>query len=208
MLARAGRTADAVEELQRANDMLALYVYTPIALADALVAAGKPEEAKAHYDAAMSLAPDAQFAKRIALSAANKTGDIAPLLDPETPMPAERRAAMLAGMRALTSGDADAKAVAINGLVELPEDQQNDGVARLLAQLGDTHAAFQIAARLAALDLPGPAVFWYPDMRGVLDDPGFPAEAEKLELMSYWKASGTRPDVCSEKVAPGFCRML
>lgn len=136
----------------------ALYIKS-LLLADALVAAGKPEEAKAHYAAAMSLAPDTPFAKRIALSAANKTGDIAPLLDPGTPMPAERRAAMLAGMRALTSGDAGAMAGAIKRLVELPEDQQNDGVARLLAQLGNTHAAFQIAARLAAQDFPGPAIF-------------------------------------------------
>lgn len=208
LLAKVGRTADAVEELQRANDMLALYVYTPMALADALVAAGKPEGAKPHYDAAIALAPNADFARRITLAAANKTGDIAPLLDPETPMPAERRAALLAGMRAMASGNADAKAQAIRMLVALPEDQQNDGVARLLAQLGDNHAAFRIAAKLAAWDFPGPAILWYPELRGILDEPEFAAEAERLGLVSYWKASKTRPDVCNEQVAPAFCRSL
>jgi len=39
-------------------------------------------------------------------------------------------------------------------------------------------------------------------------DPEFPAVAEQLKLMGYWKASGTRPDVCNEKAAPEFCRML
>jgi len=208
MLASVGRIADAVDELRRANDMLALYVYTPLSLADALAAAGKTEEAKTHYDAAAALAPDAGFAKRIALSAASKTGDIAPLLDPDAPIPAERRAALLAGTRAMTSGDASAKAQAIKLLVGLSPGQQNEGVVRLLAQLGENHAALEIGAKLAAQDYPGPGIFRYPDMRGLLDDPGFPAVAENLKLMGYWKSSHTRPDVCNEEAPPEFCRML
>ena len=64
MLANVGRTAEAVEQLRQANDMLALYVYTPLTLADALVVAGKPDEAKPYFDAAIELAPDADFAKQ------------------------------------------------------------------------------------------------------------------------------------------------
>src|SRR5262249_31527144 len=66
MLVNVGRTAEAVEQLHRANDMLALYIYTPFTLADALVVAGKPDEAKTYFDAAIELAPDAGFAKRFA----------------------------------------------------------------------------------------------------------------------------------------------
>jgi hypothetical protein len=77
-----------------------------------------------------------------------------------------------------------------------------------LARLGDNHAAFQIATRVADEDYPGPSIFWYPAMRGVLADPGFPAEAERLGLVNYWKANRTRPDVCNETTAPPFCRML
>ena len=43
MLLKVGRTADAVEQLRQANDMLALYVYTPLSLAQALVVAGKTQ---------------------------------------------------------------------------------------------------------------------------------------------------------------------
>jgi tetratricopeptide (TPR) repeat protein len=208
MLANVGRTADALDELRQATDMLALYVYTPMTLADALVAVGKPEEARTHYDAAIDLAPDAGFARWITVAAAAKTGAIAPLLEATSPGPAERRAALVEGFRALASSDAAAKGRAVRALVALPPQQQNDDVARLLAELGDSHTAFQIAARAAAGDYPGPSVFWYRGMRSVLDDPGFPAAAERLGLMRYWKTSHTRPDVCNEAKAPPFCRML
>ena len=69
-----GRTAEAVEQLHQANDMLALYVYTPLTLADALVVAGKPEEARTYFDAAIDLAPDAGFAKQLATYKATQTG--------------------------------------------------------------------------------------------------------------------------------------
>ena len=76
MLANVGRSIDAVDQLRQANDTLALYVYTPLSLADALVIAGKPEQAKPIYDAAIRLAPDPGFANRIAVSKATATGDI------------------------------------------------------------------------------------------------------------------------------------
>ncbi len=66
MLVNVGRTAEAIEQLHQANDMLALYVYTPLTLAQALVVAGKPDEAKPYFDAAIDLAPNAGFAKRLA----------------------------------------------------------------------------------------------------------------------------------------------
>ena len=208
MLANVGRIADAVEELRRANAMLALYVYTPLTLADALVAAGKPGEAKQYYDASISLAPTAKFGKWIAANAATMTGEIAPLLDPESPMPAERRAALLAGYRAVTSGHQEAKARAALALTALPQDQQDESVAGLLAQLGAPHEAFQIAARQAAHEYPGPSIFWYPSMRATLNDPGFPAFAEQFGLVKYWKTNRVRPDVCKEQNAPPFCQGL
>ncbi|MEO7251493.1 MAG: protein kinase [Arenimonas sp.] len=209
MLANVGRTADALEQLRRANDMLALDVYTHLTLAEVLVAAGKPEEAKAHYDAAIELAPDSGFAKEIAVYEATVTGEIEPLLDPKSPLSAKLRAALLEGYRAVTSGNAGAKARAVQTLLVLPQDQQDDGVAMLLAKLGADHAAFQIAARLATNeDDAGPSIFWYRSMRGTLGDPGFPALAEQLGLMKYWRTTHARPDVCNEKTAPPFCRMI
>jgi tetratricopeptide (TPR) repeat protein len=208
MLANVGRTADAVDQLRQADDMLALYVYTPLSLADVLVAAGKREEAGQYFDAAIDLAPDSDFAKGIAVYEASATGDIKPLLDPTSPISAERRTALLKGYRAVTSGISGAKTQAVQTLLALPENQQNDAVARLLADLGADHEALQIAARLATVEYPGPSLFWYPNMRRVLNDPGFPAIANQLGLMTYWKTTHTRPDVCTAKDPPPFCRMI
>src|SRR6185503_1663605 len=188
MLMNVGRIAESVERLRQADDMLALYLYTPWNLADALVAAGKAEEAKSYYNAAIELAPDSAFAKRIMVGKATRTGDAEALRDPDLPISAERRAALQKGYGAVASGDAGAKAEAVQTLLALPEGQQGDTAARLLANLGATHEAFQVAARLATTtEYPGPSVFWYRDMRTTLSDPGFPAVAAKLGLMNYWK---------------------
>ena len=209
MLVNVGRTAEAVEQLHQANDMLALYVYTPLTLAQALVVAGKPDEAKPYFDAAIDLAPNAGFAKRLAMYKATEIGDINLLLDPTLPISAELRAALLKGYRALASSDSGAKAQAVQALLALTEDQQSDAVARLLADLGANHEAFQIATRIATTqEYPGPSLFWDRSMRGTLADPGFPAVATQLGLLKYWTTTHTRPDVCNEKAPPPFCRMI
>ena len=208
MLANVGRIAEAVAHLRQASDMLALYVYTSLSLADALVAAGNPDEAATYFDASIELAPNAAFADRIATWKATATGDVTSLLDPKLPLSAELRSALVKGYRAVASRDTGAKALAVQTLIALPEKEQDYAVARLLASLGANHEAFVIATRLTEREFPGASVFWSRDMRGTLNDPGFPAVAAKLGLINYWKTSGTRPDVCSEPAPPPFCRMI
>ena len=208
MLTNVGRLTDALAELRQANDMLALYVYTPLALATSLAVAGKAEEAKHFFDAAIDLAPDAAFAQGLSVFKARQLGDPTALRDPKLPVPETTRTALLAGYQATASKDSGAKTRAVRGLLALPISQQSDAVARLLADLGATHEALQVAARLADREFPGPSVFWYPSMRPALSDPGFPAIATQLGLMRYWKTSRTKPDVCATKDAPSFCRMI
>jgi tetratricopeptide (TPR) repeat protein len=209
MLANVGRTAEAIEQLHQADDMLALYVYTPLTLAQVLVIAGKLDEAKPYFDAAIDLAPNAGFAKYLASYKASEMGDINLLLDPNLSFPAELRAALLKGYRARASQDSDAKAQAVQALLALTEDQQTEAVAKLLAELGANHEAFQIATRIATTkEYPGPSLFWDRRMRGTLADPGFPAVATQFGLFNYWKTTHTKPDVCDEKGPPPFCRMI
>ncbi|MDN5782080.1 MAG: hypothetical protein L0H23_08680, partial [Luteimonas sp.] len=209
MLVNVGRTAEALEQLYRADDMLALYVYTPLTLADTLVIAGKPDDAKPFYDAAIALAPDAGFAKRLAMHKAIETRDTDFLADPTLPIPAELRAALLEGDRALASHDPAARAQATQALLALGEDQQWEAVATLLGDLGAHHAAFQAATRIAtSQEYPGPSIFWNPSLRGALADPGFPAVARQLGLMKYWTTTRTRPDVCHATAPPPFCGMI
>jgi hypothetical protein len=208
MLANVGRMIDAVDQLHRANDTLALYVYTPYSLASALVIAGKPGEAKPFFDAAIQIAPDAGFAGRIAVSQAIAMGDTQFLLDPRLPMPEERRTALVTGYRAVKSQNAGMKTQAIHTLLALPENQQNYAVAWLLADLGATHEAFRIASRLTTGGYTDPSIFWHPSMRVALDDPEFPALATQLGLMKYWKATRKKPDLCSDKSPPAFCSTI
>ena len=209
MLLNVGRTAEAVEQLHQANNMLALYVYTPWNLAQALAIAGKPDEAKPHFDATIDLAPNAAFAKWVALDKATRIGDLDLLLDPTLPISAEQRAALLKGFRARASSDSGAKAQAVEALLALTEVQQTEAVARLLADLGADREAFQVAARIATTkEYPGPSIFWDQRMRGTLADPGFPALATQLGLLKYWTTTGTKPDVCNEESPPPFCKLI
>jgi hypothetical protein len=45
-------------------------------------------------------------------------------------------------------------------------------------------------------------------VRGALSDPTFPAVAQRLGLIRYWRTTHTRPDICSGKAPPPFCRMI
>jgi tetratricopeptide (TPR) repeat protein len=208
MLANVGRMTDAVDQLRQANDMLALYVNTPLSLAATLVIAGEPEEAKPFFDAAIQLASSSSFANRITLDKATATGDISVLLDPVLSMPAEQSTAMVTGYRAVDSGNAGAKAQAVQALLALPENQQYYTIAWLLADLGAVREAFRVASRLVTRGNSAPSIFWHPSMRSALDDPDFPALATQLGLMKYWKATRTKPDVCNDKSSPAFCRMI
>ena len=112
------------------------------------------------------------------------------------------------GYRAVTSRNAAAKAQAVQALLALPEGQQDEAVARLLARSGRDHEPSGSRPGWPLKDYPGPSLFWYPDMRAILSDPGFPALAEQLGLMNYWKATRTRPTSARQAAAPPFCRMI
>ncbi|MDF3018925.1 MAG: cadC 3 [Steroidobacteraceae bacterium] len=209
MLLNVGRTNESLEQLRQANDMLALYVYTPLNFAQGLVIAGKPDEAKLHFDAAIDLAPNAPFAKSLASFKAVQIGDVDLLRDPTLPISDEVRAALVNGHRALASRDSGTRAQAIEALLALTDAQQTEGVAKLLAQLGANREAFQIAARIATTtEYPGPTIFWDQRMHGTLADPGFPSVATELGLLKYWTTTRTRPDVCDKESPPPFCEMI
>ena len=205
MLRNVGRLGDAVEQQRAATDMLALWPDSQLALAEALVAMGRAEEARAHFDAAIDLTTDSTLDKWIASSKGTETGDyaaaIAALGNPQLQIAEEARAALLSGYQALASRDPQAKTKAVGALLALPQDKRNDRVATMLAALGANREALEAASER-------PWLFWRRSMRGVLSDPGFPALAQRLGLIKYWRASDTRPDVCSTRDPPPFCRMI
>ncbi|HET7575104.1 MAG TPA: TIR domain-containing protein [Sphingomicrobium sp.] len=205
MLENVGRLDDAIEQYRAATDMLALWPDSQRSLASALVAADRVEEAIPHFDEAIRLSKDPTLDQWIAVTEGTETGDYAaaltPLRDPRYQMSEARRAARLSGYEALASGDPKAKSKAVQMLLALPKKEQGNWVATMLAALGANREALQAASQT-------PALFWHRSMRGVLNDPGFPAVAKQLGLMAYWKNSHTKPDVCLTQGAPPFCRSI
>jgi tetratricopeptide (TPR) repeat protein len=205
MLNNVGRLAEATEEQRAATDMLALWPDSQIALAEMLVATGRTDEARTHFAEAIDLSTDMSMEADLAAAEGMETGDyaaaIAALRNPKLQIPEQTRAALLSAYQALESGDPRAKAKAAAALVALPEGKRKEMVLTMLGALGANREALMMAAQK-------PWLFWRPSMRGVLNEPAFPAVAKSLRLLSYWKSSGTRPDVCRTKSAPPFCRMI
>jgi hypothetical protein len=193
--------------------MLALDPDTQFALADSLNVVGKREAAKQHFDAYIDLNADSVLARdALAVREATETGDYAAamtaLANPKLRMPAEQRAALLAAFRAMTSGNGVAKAQAVKVLSALPDDQKVPRVIKTLAALGASQEALQSFVAGLNSQYEWSSLLWYPSMRGVLNEPAFPGIAERVGLMRYWKTTHTRPDVCSAKDPPPFCRMI
>src|SRR3546814_8115563 len=92
--------------------MLAVCVDSRLALAGALIATGRAEEAKPHFAAAIDISKDANFDKWVAVTQGTETGDyaaaISALRSPEFQIPEEPRAGLLSGYQALASGNAQA----------------------------------------------------------------------------------------------------
>ena len=116
---------------------------------------------------------------------------------------------MTAGFEAMVSQDPAAKAHAIDLLRALPLEAKGRIITSLLGALGaHADALRNIATKIdAQYFTPGTWLF-LPAMHPVLDDPAFPAVAQHIGLMRYWKTTHTRPDVCSTAGPPPFCRMI
>jgi tetratricopeptide (TPR) repeat protein len=212
MLENVGRYADAAEQFRRAIEMFALDTNSQFGLADSLAVSGKLDEARPHYDASAELSPDPMASEATAAIEATETGDYAAgvkaLSNPKLPFPDQQRAAILASYRAMASGDAAAKTSAVAALNALPDDQKNFMVLRTLGVLGANREALALFMKGIGSRWDWPSLLWYPSMRGVLNDPTIPGVVQHLGLVRYWKTTHTKPDVCSSKDLPAFCRMI
>ena len=212
MLENVGRIADSITEFRRATDMLALDGNSQFTLADALLVTGKAAEAKPHMDSAIDLFPGIDAAGLFAILEATEGGDLAsatkaerdPKLEPST----ARRSAVLLGFHAMRSGNTAEKAAAAKALAALPADEKDILVTRLLGALGANREALAAFNRGIGTRFDWLSVLWYPSMRGTLSDPAFPALAQRLGLMRYWRTTRSRPDVCRTSAPPPFCRMI
>jgi tetratricopeptide (TPR) repeat protein len=208
-----GRNREAVDEYRRSTDVMALDFDSQLGLGDALLMTGRPDDAKQHFANAADLSSDPAVNDLITIQEVSVTKDYAAALkaiqNPKLKMPQAVKDALTAAYQALVSGDAGAKARAVQQLSSLPPERKGRGVASVLAALGANREALEVVeTRVRAHGLWGSSWLFLPMTRGLLDDPTFPAFAQKLGLMNYWKTTHTKPDVCSEASAPAFCRMI
>lgn len=212
-LQQVGRNSDAIAEYRAATDALALDADSQWAFGDALTIAGKPDEAKAHFDAANDLSDRPGTAAAIVIGEASVTQDYAAALkalgEPKLQLPATLEAALQTGFQAMISHDPAAKARAVQMLTALSPEMQGHNVVTLLAALGANQQVMQIIAEQTAHRAFAPLGWLYvPASRGVLNDPAFPAFAQRMGLMTYWRTTHTKPDVCSQNGPPPFCAMI
>ena len=208
-LLEVGRTSDAAEEFRRSVDVLAFYNTTQFALGASLLELGKRAEAMPHFDAAADLDPDPDARSEIVVQMAPITHDYAAAIQAlRTPALASLpiAPAASAAYEALLSGNTQAKARAVAELRKLPPRALTIS---LLGALGDGVQALQMTTAAAQANIYGARAWLFlPTMDGARRDPSFPGVVQRLGLIEYWKASHTRPDVCSAKDPPPFCRMI
>jgi tetratricopeptide (TPR) repeat protein len=213
LLAEAGRSTDALVEYRRAVDVLALNMDSQIAYADALLAAGRTQQAGQHFEAAKDLMADPErLAEEIAVTTAPLTRDYAAALravqTTKQPVPPPVLSALTKALQALLSGDAAAKSQAAKDMAALPPQVAQLSV-RYLGALGANRLALGKVEEAAGGGRYGARKWLFePSMAGARADPAFPAVAERLGLMAYWRKTGARPDFCSAKDAPAVCRSI
>lgn len=213
MLLSVGRTAEAADEYRRSTDVLSLDADSQLSLAEALLLQGKPDEAKSHFDSGIELSSKPGAKEDVDILNAAITGDYAAALkavqSPKHDAPGQMKTALHAGFQAMVSGDPASKAQAVRMLTALPFDMKRRRVTTLLGALGANHEALQLVGEQMKLGRTEAASWLFkPSMGGAIRDPAFPAFAQTHGLMTYWKATGTRPDICSAKDAPTFCQMI
>ena len=213
MLLSVGRIADAADEYRRSTDVLALDSDSQLALADALLLQGKADEAKKHFDSGIDLSSAPDVRENIDVLSAAITGNYAAAAkaaqSPKLTTPGPVKAALLAGFQAMVSGDPAKKAQAVQMLTALPPDMQRRRVATLLGALGANAEALQLVSDNMTRGRNEAASWLFmPSLADTIRSPEFPAFAQKHGLMTYWKTTHTRPDICSTKDAPSFCRMI
>ena len=209
-----GRVNDGIAEFRRAIDVLPLNPATQAGFGNALLYGGNINAANKAFDEAADLSDDPRARLRLEVQAAPFTHDYAAaekiVLDPTANATQEFKAAIGGAFRALASNSAAEKAEAVQRIQAMPLRQMNSDLQlNLLGLLGAPRVALQKvdeSARRGDQFIYGP--LFGPNLAGALTDPSFPALAQRVGLMKYWKTTHTKPDVCAARNAPPFCRMI
>jgi tetratricopeptide (TPR) repeat protein len=212
-LMEVGRVKDALAEFRRSTDVLPLNGGSQLGMAEALIVLGDPDSAAKSFDAAVDLVDQPELRDMITFYSASLSGKYegaeAAVRNPKVGMPAKNVRALADAFGALSFGNAEQKHAAVTELNDLPADSIGRLEITLLGALGDNADALKYTEAAVQRDEGGSrAYLFYPSMDGARRDPSFPALAQRLGLIRYWKATHTKPDVCTDKNPPHFCTMI
>ena len=211
-----GRGAAAREMFGRAHDLMPLHGSPLAGLGRIAAGEGRRREAQHAFAGLDALSSGFLETSQVIISNSMWTHDYAAVLQsiaahPLTGPPAWTTA-VENGFRALAGGNAEAMQEAAAELLHVSDDCQCNGTfqIRMVAALGDAKGAFD---GLAALALKNPraareAAAWDPVFQDVRRQPGFPALAKTLGLITYWQGTKVRPDFCALGKPPALCTSL
>ena len=118
------------------------------------------------------------------------------------------RPVFLAAFAALQSGDPARIRAARPGIEERLRSGFDPGLLDLLLAMDDRDVVFS-ASQTQVSQHPGYTLFLFsPRFAALSHDPRYEKLMEAAGLMSYWRATRTRPDLCAVPDAPAFCQRL
>jgi tetratricopeptide (TPR) repeat protein len=212
-LTSVGRFEEAAREYDRARAMMPLAPMSNVRLAQALYLVGRQREADDVIARMLELWPDAEIVLQLQVKAAlwtRKYDAAIPLLQtPELHFPEEERSALASAFAALKSKQPGAMQSATGELARLAANpRRNDRlIVATLAALGAAPEALRAADALVRER--GPAlsdVLFDPNLAPAWSSPAYAVLVQRLGLVSYWRAGGSRPDYCRAAEPPAICR--
>ena len=214
-LNRVGRNAEAVDAFKRAHDMIPLSADVIANVAQSLFVVGRADEARQNVSDALKAWPNYSYVRRILVRSAFWTGRhdeaLKLLADPTTELSQEERIALAAGLQAVRSGNAAAKANAVKSLMQLSANESVDGALLItaLAALGANDDALAVAEGWVERDGPRALpVLFEPSLAAARRSPKFARIAQRFGLTNYWHKSRHLPDFCKKSSPPSLCASL
>lgn len=211
-LASVGRMAEAVEQYERARDMLPLAPFSNLRFAQALYMVGRNDEADRVLTSTFELWPGATSLRLLKIKSALWTrrydDAISQLNSPDLPLTSTQRQALAHAFDALRSGNAALRARSVAVLEGFAGDPRfNDRVVvGVLAALGARNEALEAAANLVRTrGLFDAEVLFEPNMAAARAEPGYADLVRKLGLVNYWRTAASLPDICRDAARPHFC---
>ena len=213
-LAGVGRLGEALDQFERARDMVPTSVSVNASLAEGLYALRRDDEATRLIAPILEIWPSSQQMHEAIVRTAFWTGRIEPALqslaNPATHFTAAEREAYASGLRALKSG-APERARAASRLNELAAEPgaRRAMLITALAALGADREAMALASALfGTTGSPDQFVLFEPALAATRQTEQFAALADRIGLVRYWKESGKLPEFCAVEGPPAICARL